>query len=283
MRRYYIVFGTLLIVSIIDFTVALPALVREGRHAGADVPHIPGDAITMLGKRAGEFNEQWLKYLSDFQKNFAKQEESPTTGPSSAMSSADHELMGSYALSNPGPSTAFDHEMIDAPSSPTVSDHEMMDVSPPPSPASPTVSDHEMVDVSPPPSSASRIQSDRMSPLPGSISRIQSDRITMGVPSLLGSASQIKSDRIKVGVPSPLGPASRIKSDRTKVDVSPPPGFTLPIQSDHELVVLPSSLVSSTDPGPQSMSPGPSSGEKKSRRKKKKKVTFLDGNDSELP
>ena len=51
MRRYDLVFGILLILSIIDrdFALAAPVLVQEKRQAGVDVLHIPKYAIIVLG------------------------------------------------------------------------------------------------------------------------------------------------------------------------------------------------------------------------------------------
>ncbi|KAF8502880.1 hypothetical protein F5888DRAFT_1123112 [Russula emetica] len=99
----------------------------------------------------------------------------PPSGPtSSAMSSADHELMVAHALPNTGPSTESDDEMVDVqPSlgsaSPIKSDIEMVDVPPSPGPALPIQSDHEMADV-PPSSSVSSTNPNRQSMGPGSTS-----------------------------------------------------------------------------------------------------------------
>jgi hypothetical protein len=54
MLRYDIVRGIILILSIIDFTLAAPVLVQEKRQAGVDVVRIPKDVITMLGRRGEE-------------------------------------------------------------------------------------------------------------------------------------------------------------------------------------------------------------------------------------
>ena len=54
MRRYDILFGILLILSIIDFALAAPVLVQEKRQAYADVVHTPKGARTALRKRVGE-------------------------------------------------------------------------------------------------------------------------------------------------------------------------------------------------------------------------------------
>ena len=57
MRRYYIISGILLILSIIDFAVAAPVLVQEKHQVGVDVVHIPKYSVTMLGKRFDYFDD----------------------------------------------------------------------------------------------------------------------------------------------------------------------------------------------------------------------------------
>ena len=66
MRRYHVVSGILLVLPIINFAVAAPALLPEKRQAGVDVAHIPEDAVTMLGKRVGteEFDKLFLQKLN---------------------------------------------------------------------------------------------------------------------------------------------------------------------------------------------------------------------------
>jgi hypothetical protein len=54
MRRYDIVSGILLILSIIDFAIAAPISVQEKRQTCVDVVNIPKDVITVLGKRGEE-------------------------------------------------------------------------------------------------------------------------------------------------------------------------------------------------------------------------------------
>ncbi|KAN0123263.1 hypothetical protein V8E52_003216 [Russula decolorans] len=61
MRRYDIVSGILLILSIIDFALAAPVLVQEKRQASVDVVHIPKDVITVLGKRGSEEVEKLMR------------------------------------------------------------------------------------------------------------------------------------------------------------------------------------------------------------------------------
>ncbi|KAI0274464.1 hypothetical protein BGY98DRAFT_1188510 [Russula aff. rugulosa BPL654] len=54
MRRYDIVTGILLVLSIIDFALAAPVLVQEKHQAHVDAVHIPKDLTTILGKRLDE-------------------------------------------------------------------------------------------------------------------------------------------------------------------------------------------------------------------------------------
>src|SRR6266849_3030147 len=56
MRRYYTVFGILLIPHIINFAVAAPVLVLKKPQAGVDVVQ---DAVTTLGKRGGELDARF--------------------------------------------------------------------------------------------------------------------------------------------------------------------------------------------------------------------------------
>ncbi len=54
MHRYDIFTGILLILSIIDFTLAAPVSVQEIRQPHVDVEHMPKDVITVVKKRGGE-------------------------------------------------------------------------------------------------------------------------------------------------------------------------------------------------------------------------------------
>jgi hypothetical protein len=67
MRRYDIVSGILLILSITDFALAAPVPVQGNSQASADVVYIPKDAMAMPRKRGGEeleeLSEQYLKML----------------------------------------------------------------------------------------------------------------------------------------------------------------------------------------------------------------------------
>ena len=60
MRRYDIVPGILLILSIINFAPAAPVLVQEPHQARVDVMHIPRNVTTVLERRVGEEEIQKL-------------------------------------------------------------------------------------------------------------------------------------------------------------------------------------------------------------------------------
>jgi hypothetical protein len=57
MRRYNIVPLTFLILSIINFALAAPALTPEKRQVRVDVAHVPKDVITVLWKRGDTLKE----------------------------------------------------------------------------------------------------------------------------------------------------------------------------------------------------------------------------------
>ena len=81
MRRYDIVFGILLILSIIDFALAAPVPVQEKREARVvDVVHILKDVTSILGKRG---NEEVERLLAEFFDAMGKPVDSPDTHTSS--------------------------------------------------------------------------------------------------------------------------------------------------------------------------------------------------------
>jgi hypothetical protein len=101
MHRFYIASGILLIIPIINFAVAVPVPVQANRHAPVDMELMPGDAITMLGKRVYELDDlmkAYKAYVADPETHdnqfanmklldenyFAKPEESPAARPSSS-------------------------------------------------------------------------------------------------------------------------------------------------------------------------------------------------------
>jgi hypothetical protein len=67
MRRYDIISGILLILSIIDFALPAPVLVQEKRQERVDVVHIPKDVITVLGRRGreDELEKLWEGYFDN--------------------------------------------------------------------------------------------------------------------------------------------------------------------------------------------------------------------------
>jgi hypothetical protein len=107
MRRYDIVSGILLILSIIDFALAAPVLVQKKRQASVNVVHIPKDVITVLEKRGdddieklvGEFFETSEKPVesSDAHAPSSSAPPEPDYGPLNIV-----ESLGP----NPAPSTA---------------------------------------------------------------------------------------------------------------------------------------------------------------------------------
>jgi hypothetical protein len=56
MHQHYIVSGTFLILSIIDFALVAPVLVQEKHQASVDVVHVPEDLVTVLWEQ-GEDKE----------------------------------------------------------------------------------------------------------------------------------------------------------------------------------------------------------------------------------
>jgi hypothetical protein len=69
MRRYNIVSRILLILTVITFVLAAPALVQDKRRAYVDMVHVPEDVITVLGKRMDEDFEMWANYAMGFYDN----------------------------------------------------------------------------------------------------------------------------------------------------------------------------------------------------------------------
>jgi hypothetical protein len=82
MRRYSIVSGILLILSIIDFALAAPVLVQEKRQERVDVVHIPKDVIIALEKR-------WEEDLEKLGEEYLKTGGKPVEPSSSAPSGPD--------------------------------------------------------------------------------------------------------------------------------------------------------------------------------------------------
>jgi hypothetical protein len=89
MRRYDIVTGILLVLSIIDFALAAPLLAQEKHQSRVDVVHIPKDVTTVLGKR---WEEELEKLGEEYLKTSGKSIDSSGihSSSSSAPSGLDH-------------------------------------------------------------------------------------------------------------------------------------------------------------------------------------------------
>ena len=91
-----------------DFAIAAPVLVQGQRQTGVDAVQIPGDAMTMLGKRGDDLS----MLFNIHEDHFAKPEESSAARPPLAMpgSDLDYELVDEHALPNSRPSTESGNE-----------------------------------------------------------------------------------------------------------------------------------------------------------------------------
>ena len=119
MRRYDIVFGILLILSIIDFALAAPVLTQEKRQADVDALHMPKDVMTVLGKRG---DEELARLLDQYSKTSGKPAESSDAHASSS-SAAPAPVHGSTMqapVPNPASSTANPDPLIGPPGSSAV-------------------------------------------------------------------------------------------------------------------------------------------------------------------
>jgi hypothetical protein len=101
MRRYDVVSGILLILSIIDFALAAPVLVQEKRQACADVVDITKDVIPVLGKRGSGDIERLVKDFFNTKVRWVR----PIESSSSALPGPDH---GSTSTSSSGSSLQGD-------------------------------------------------------------------------------------------------------------------------------------------------------------------------------
>ena len=76
MRRYDIVFGILLTLSIIDIALAAPVLVQD---TSVDAVHIPKHVITVLEKRVDDDSEQLVEDYLVFEESEAHESSSPAS------------------------------------------------------------------------------------------------------------------------------------------------------------------------------------------------------------
>jgi hypothetical protein len=121
MRRYRIISGILLILSIIDFALAAPVLVQEKRQARVDVVHVSRDVMTVLGKR-------WVQWLPELLDEFSTrlpmgnpvESSEAHTLSSSTQPGPEHELTNEVEApaQNPASSTANSNPLTE-PSSPS--------------------------------------------------------------------------------------------------------------------------------------------------------------------
>ncbi|KAN0105715.1 hypothetical protein V8E52_010771 [Russula decolorans] len=135
MRRYNIVYGILLILSIIDFALAAPVLVQEKRQACVDVVHIPRDEITVLGKRGFEHLDKFASLAEAYFKTLGKPVESSDAHASSSSAPLGPDHGSTNVVQAPAPNPALS----------TTNPSPLMEPSSPSSTASsgPTLSDSE--------------------------------------------------------------------------------------------------------------------------------------------
>jgi hypothetical protein len=121
MRRYDIVFGIFLILSIIDldFTLAAPVLVQEKRQACVDAVHIPRDVKSVLGKRGDQLDVLWDYYFKTSEKPVELSDTHAQASSSSAPPGHDHGSTNVVQAPAPNPtsSTAESNPLMESPSS----------------------------------------------------------------------------------------------------------------------------------------------------------------------
>ena len=159
MRRYGIVSGILLILSIIDFALAEPVLVQEKRQSCVDVVHIPRDVIAVLGKR-GEVGD-WLDLMWDkYFKTSGKLVEPSDAHASSNSAPPGPDLGSTNVVQAPPPNPASSDAHASSSSAPLGPDHESTNVVqvPAPNPASSTANPNPLMKPSSPSSSESSVE-----------------------------------------------------------------------------------------------------------------------------
>ena len=152
MRRYDIVSGILLILSVIDFVLLAPVLVQEKRQACVDVAHIPKDVIPVLGKRV---DDEFAKLLQEYAEKLGKLVQSSRAHASSSSNPPGFDYGSNTVVQAPVLDPALSDAHASSSSAPLEPDHESKNLvqEPAPNPASsaanpsplmepPSLSDH---------------------------------------------------------------------------------------------------------------------------------------------
>jgi hypothetical protein len=108
MRRSDIIFGILLVLSIIDFDLAAPLLVQKKRHEYVDVIQTPKDVVTVLGKRGGKDLQKLLKQYEEYVTPPSSPDIHAPSG--SAPPRPDHGSMNDVQAQAPNPRPSNDPE-----------------------------------------------------------------------------------------------------------------------------------------------------------------------------
>ena len=103
MRRYDIVPGILLILSVIDFVLLAPILVQKKHQACGDVVHIPKDVVAVFDKRG---NEELEKLLDEYFKAMGKPAESSDAHASSSSAPLEPDHRSKNVVQAPAPNPA---------------------------------------------------------------------------------------------------------------------------------------------------------------------------------
>ena len=102
MRQYDMVFGILLIFSIIDFALAAPVPIQAKRHTGVDMVHIPRDMITVSEKRGADGElEKLAEYFDTLETTHASSSSAPQEPIHASSSSAPQEPTHASSSSAP--------------------------------------------------------------------------------------------------------------------------------------------------------------------------------------
>jgi hypothetical protein len=156
MRRYNIVYGFLLFLSIIDFALAAPVLVQEKRQACVDVVHIPRDVITVLGKRGFEHLDKFARLAEAYFKTLGEPVESSDAHASSSSTLPGPDHGSTNVVQAPVSDPALSDAHASSSSAPLGPDHGSTNVvqAPAPNPALPTANPSPLMEPSSPSSTS---------------------------------------------------------------------------------------------------------------------------------